>query len=197
MERKWVVCAFGDIRGFGSWTSRAANSRESKDPYIEGFYALMDAYVRTYRDVYFKRVGDGFMALKELEPTDSRGVAAFLLTLRCITRKARAGIYACRYPKPDGFRIRITCGDVYKLMVLDPNDPERQREIPEYIEYPTNAAAHLLVVNPQSICLATEGVVRALGRRRSVFRCRKLGTPSCYPKSVNREDVDTLQLLQF
>lgn len=195
--RKWAVVAFGDIRGFGNWTGRAAASREVKDPFVINFYALMDAYVLKYRDVYFKRVGDGFMALKEFSRSDSKEIADFVLSLRWITRKARQSIENCSWPSPDGFRVRLACGDVYKIMAIDPNDSKRVRRIPEYVEYPTNTPAHLLVVNPEIVCLATEGVVNAMGKHRSIFRVRKLEKPSCYPESVNREDVNGLQILKF
>lgn len=197
MQRKWVICAFGDLRGFGLWTSRAASSREVKDPFIAQFYETLQIYVRKHVDVHFKYTGDGFMAIKELAYTDSTGVCGFLKTLRDVTRKARRDVSGCNWPSPDGFRIRITCGDVYKLMVLDPNDPKRERMISEYLEYATNTAAHLLQVNPQTVALATEGVAIALGRYRSLFGVRKLGKPSFYPPSVNREDVDGLRILRF
>ena len=197
MERKWVVCAFGDIRGFGTWTSRAASSREVKDPYIEGFYALMDEYVMLHRDIYFKRVGDGFMALKEFTLPDPIGIKDFLITLRWITRKAIRGIGDCRYPRPAGFRIRIMCGDVYKIPVIDANDPERKRLIYEYVEYPTNGGAHMLEVNPEIPALASEGVVDEMGEAGKIFRVRDLKEPSCFPSSVNIQDVKGLKILSF
>ena len=197
IERRWVVCAFGDIRGFGSWTSRAASSREVKDPFVFSFYQSLQSYVHKHKDVHFKYTGDGFFALKEFSNSDSKNIALFLKTLRCATRKVRKDIRKCAWPQPDGFRIRITCGDVYRLTVVDPNDPKRKRLISEYIEYATNSAAHLLQVNPQVGALATEGVVKVLARYRSTFGVRPLGKPSRYPESVNREDVERLFILKF
>lgn len=197
MQRTWVVCAFGDIRGFGSWTSRAASSREVKDPFIQAFYETLQLYVKKHTDVHFKYTGDGFMAVKEFDHRDSKSICEFLKTLKCVTRKIKTAVSKCDWPQPDGFRIRISCGDVYKLMVLDPNDPERKRLIPEYIEYATNSASHLLQVNPETVALATEGVIKALGRYRSVFRVRDPRKPTKYPTSVNREDVEGLKVLQF
>lgn len=198
MERKWAVVAFGDIRGFGAWTSRAASSREVKDPFLLEFYAQMDAYVLKHRDVHFKRTGDGFMALREFaHGKNGKAIAEFILTLRCLTRKCRRALGECRYPRPDGFRVRIMCGDVYKIMVIDSNDPQRKRMVPEYVEYPTNGASHLLQVNPEIVALATEGVVAEMGDAGKVFRVRKLIAPSCYPTSVNKADVDGLHILKF
>ncbi len=199
MERAWIVAACGDIRGSGSWFMRAAATREVKDPFVQEFYDTLQCYVKKHQDAHFKYVGDGFMAIKEFPvgQRSGRPIAEYLGGLKCVTRKCLKAISKCSWPRPTGFRIRITCGDTYKIMVVDPNDPERKRLIPEFVEYPTNTAAHLLMVNPESVCLATEGVVRAMGRHRSPFRCRPLGTPSTYPESVNREDVNALQVLRF
>ena len=198
MERKWGICVFGDIRGFGRWTSRAANSPEVKEPFIQKFYTLMDRFIVKHRDIYFKRVGDGFMVFKEFKSEgDGRKIADFIGIIRCLTRKARSDVNKGLWPTPGGFRVRITSGDVFKILVVDENDPERKRIHPEYIEYPTNAAAHLLVVNPDQFCLVTEGVIEALGQFRSMFKIKRLKIPSCYPESVNKEDVDGLYILRL
>lgn len=197
MERTWIIVAFGDIRGFGAWTSRAANTPEVKEPFIEDFYASLQVYVDKYRDLHFKYLGDGFMVAKELDHKDSRGVYEFLKKIKLITKQSILTIRKCGYPQPSGFRIRIACGDVYKMMVIDSNDPQRKRSIPEYLDYATNKAAHLLNISPEIPCLVTENVVNALGKYRSVFRLRKLVKPSHYPESVNKVDIDGLQVLEF
>lgn len=197
MKRTWVVVAFGDIRGFGAWTSRAANSRETKDPFIQGFYDVLQGYVLKHSKVYFKYTGDGFMALQEFESKDPKQIYYFIKSLQQISKKIKKIIVNSDYPQPDGFRIRITSGDVYKISVIDPSDSERKRKVPEYVEYATNQAAHLLKVNPEIVCLATESIVKNLGKYRSFFRMRKLERPSDYPESVNRQDIETLQVLKF
>jgi len=197
LERKWVVVAFGDIRGFGLWTSRAANSPEVKEPFINDFYKTLEDYVCRHKDIHFKYMGDGFLVLQELGGRDSEGVYKFLKKVRSITKRVLLDIKRCPYPNPAGFRIRIASGDVYKRMVIDPNDPERKRKIPEYVEYATNKAAHLLMVNPELTCLITESVIKALGKYRSFFRLRKLAHPSSYPESVNKIDIDGLRILRF
>lgn len=197
MERTWVVVAFGDIRGFGLWTSRASTSQEVKEPFVESFYSSLESYVKSNKEVFFKYLGDGFMVCQEFKKTDSKKICDFLKTIQALTNKIKVDISNCGYPPPDGFRIRIAAGDVYKVYVTDPNDETRKRKIPEFLEYATNQAAHLLKVNPDIPCLATEIVVKALGKYRSVFRVRKLKQPSCYPESVNKIDIQTLKVLKF
>jgi len=197
LQRTWNITAFGDIRGFGSWTSRAAVSREIKDPFIERFYALMDEYVLKYRDVHFKREGDGFMASKKFEfGKDQKNICDFIITLKDLTLSMLKEIKNC--PEEfDGIVLRIFDGYVYEIMCVDANDPERKRRVPEYVEYSTNGASHLKEVNPEILCLATKGTVRALGKYGSVFRVRNLEQPSCYPSSLNKVDVEGLKILRF
>jgi len=199
MDRRWVIVAFGDIRGFGSWTYRGSNSREILDPFINRFYRTMKEYVRRYKGYRFKYLGDGFMVLREFtaEERTNGAVFEFVKSLIEITRKAREDVEKCAWPRPDGFRIRIVEGHACKIMVLDPNDPKRRRRIPEYVEYPINTAQRLLEVNPETLCLATEGVITALGKYRSSFRVQPLKKPSCYPRGVNREDIDGLHVIAF
>lgn len=199
MERKWVIAAFLDINGFRSWTYRAATSPEVKIQFIEDFYGVLQHYVKERLGAWSKYEGDGIITAKEFTLTergDSVAIVDFILGLRCVFRRVKRTILDSETP-PDGARIRFMDGYVYKIMVLDPNDPERKRLIPEYLEYCTNTVRGLLEVNPEIPCLATESVVRRMGKAGSVFRMRKLERPSCYPKGVNREDVDGLRILQF
>lgn len=197
MERKWIIASYGDIHGFGRWTSRARVTPEVKEPFLEKFYAIMEVYVRQNPNVYFKYLGDGFLVIRPFAATERRDVPLLnhLLSLKCLTQDIQAAIQKCGHPAPPGFRIRHADGDSYCIRVLDPNDPERKRTVYEFVEYVTNTGAHLLEINPGVATLATEGIVRALGKKRQAFRCRPLGKPSCYPKSVNREDADKLYVL--
>lgn len=199
MERKWVVAACLDISGFKKWTYRAAVSPEIKEKFLTDFYGVLQCYVKKHHGPWSKYQGDGIFIVREFheeQKKDRRSILNFILELRCLLRKTRKIIRNDEMP-PDGVRIRIMDGYVYKLMVLDPNDPKRERRIPEYVEYTMNTVKSLLEVNHEIPCLATENLVKNIGKGRSVFRVRPLGTPSSYPKGVNLEDVETLQILRF
>lgn len=194
-----MVCAFLDITGFRSWTYRAATSHEMKEEFIGNFYRALQCYVRAHRDVWAKYEGDGIIVVHEFTPAerkDGKSIRDFLLGLRCLFRKAQRSLRESEGP-PEGVRMRWISGYVYKLMVLDPNDPNRDRLIPEYLEYCTNSVRGLLEVNPEHSCVATKGLVKGAGKRRPIFRVRPLGTPSCYPKGVNKEDVDGLEIVRL
>lgn len=199
MERKWVIAAFLDITGFRSWTYRASTAPEMKEEFIGNFYTVLQGYVRANRDAWCKYEGDGLMVVREFTPAERKSkkeLRTFFLSLRLLYRKVKKSLEQSEHP-PAGVRIRMISGYVYKLMVIDPQDPERERLIPEYLEYCTNTVRGLLEVNPEIACLATKGLIAGAGKGRSVFRVRALGTPSCYPKGVNREDVDGLEIVRF
>lgn len=198
MERTWVMTAFVDLRGFGTWIYRASIPTEVKEPFIERYLDIVQAYIRSRNDIHFKYLGDGFLAIKEFTPLEKKNgmIVKFLKGIRTVTRKIMRLIDICERP-PDGVRVRITAGYAYKVMVVDPFDPERKTMVSEFIEYGINTAERLMDVNPEITCLVTEDVVKALGKRGSAFRMRPLGPPSCYPKSVNREDLEALAILKF
>ncbi len=198
MERKWIVSAFVDIRGFGTWIYRASIPAEVKEPFIEQYLNIYQAYSAKNRANHFKYLGDGFLVVKEFEKSKnkSREIFGFIKGLRCVTRKIIALIKSSD-EGPPGVRVRITEGYSYKIMLEDPFDLHRRRSVPEYIEYGINTAERLMEVNPEIICVVTEGVGKSLGKYRSFFRMRPLGTPSHTPKSVNQEDLQTLQVLRF
>lgn len=198
MQRTWIMAAFLDIRGFGTWIYRANIPREVKEPFLEEYLGIVQGYLKAQKDIHFKYLGDGFLVIKEFRPYERKNGAVFqfILDLKCVARKIIKAIKKCHQP-PDGVRVRIADGYAYKAMVIDPNDSERRVLVPEYIDYVVNMAERLMEVNADIHCVVTEGVAKSLGAYRSVFRCRKLGAPSTYPKGVNIEDLKTLEVLKF
>jgi len=199
MERTWITSAFVDLRGFGTWIYRASIPKEIKEPFIVGYLEIVQGYVKSRNDIHFKYLGDGFLAIKEftLYERKNGAIVDFIKGLRCATRKIMRLIRDCERP-PDGVRVRVTCGYAYKVMVVDPCDQTRETMVSEFIEYGINTAERLMEVNPDVLCIVTEDVAKALGRRGgSIFGMRPLGPPSFYPKSVNREDLEALAVLRF
>lgn len=199
MERKWIIASFGDIRGFGTWEYRAATTPEIKEPFILKFYETMQSYLRKHNDIHFKYGGDGFLVIREFNNKKklTSEVYDHLNGLKCLTNKSKEDIRSVIYPSLEGFRIRHFEGHAYKLKVIDPNDPNRIRMTEEFVGYVINAARRLLDVNPEINCLATEGIAKVLGKKNGCFKIKPLGKPSHYPRSVNREDIESLQILRW
>lgn len=199
MERTWVIVSMLDITGFRSWTYRAGTYPEIKEHFIQSFYRVLQCYVKNHPDTWIKYEGDGLLVIREFgvnERKKKKPLITHLLGLRGLLRKVLKVIRTSENA-PENVRIRHIGGYAYKFMVLDPNDVERKRMIPEFLEYCTNTVRGLLDVNPEIRCLATEDLVKTLGKGRSSFRVRSLGKPSCYPKGINSEDIEGLKILKF
>lgn len=192
-----MVAAFLDLKGFRTWSYRAAIAPEIKEKFITEFYFALQNYVKNHHGSWSKYEGDGIITVREFNDSqrkDRRSVLNFILELLFLLKKVKK-VLSESENSPDGVRIRIVDGYVYKLMVLDPNDPFRKRLIPEYLEYCTNTVRGLLEVNPNIPCLVTENLVRNLGKNS--LKIRSLIRPSCYPKGVNKEDVDGLKIIDI
>lgn len=192
------MSAFVDLRGFGTWIYRASIPIEVKEPFIDGYLAIVQDYVRSRNDIHFKYLGDGFLVIKEFPNLEKKidAIVDFITGLRAVTQNIIRLIKTCERP-PDGVRVRISAGYAYKVMVVDPCDPKRETMAAEFIEYSINTAERLMEVNPDILCIVTEDVAKALGNKGSVFGMRKLGSPSFHPKGVNREDLEALAVLRF
>lgn len=197
MERKWVVAAFLDITGFRSWLYRASTAPEDKQRFIDNFYGVLQRYVKRHSIPWSKYMGDGILTIREFlahEREDKRSILKFILELKALYEQCESVLKLKGTPK--ALRIRIMDGYVFKLMVLDPHDQQRKRTIPEYIEYCINTVRGLLEVNPDVPCLATEGIAKVLKPAKGL-KIQRLKNPSCYPRGINREDVDGLHILNF
>lgn len=191
-----MICAVGDIRGFGTWASRPAVTVEIQEPFLNNFYDAMENHVRLRLDSNFKYLGDGFQVIKEMDLLSRRNgaVVKFMNDLKGVVHDSLFAINRSPEPAPHGFRMRWFSGFVFKRMALDPNDQERKRRIPEYVGYAINTAHRMLEVNPEIPHLC-DGKLGA--GKRSFFRMRPLRKPSSYPRGVDREDVDALRVIQF
>lgn len=198
MERVWIVSAFVDLRGFGTWIYRASIPREIKEPFIENYLEEVQNFLKNSKDIHFKYLGDGFLVIKEFNANEKKNGAVFdfICELRDVTKKIKILTENCSHPLT-GVRIRISEGYAYKIKVLDPSDKDRKRLISEFIEYSINTAERLMEVNPEIICIVTEGVARSLGTKRESFKPLKLKNPSSYPNGVNVEDIHGLTILKF
>lgn len=194
MERTCVIVAFGDVAGFNPWIRRGSNAPEVISEFVEKFYAEMQNFVKSHKHIQIKYLGDGFMILKELKPTCTKGtcVATFVTDVAQLARRLSRIVKKCEFPPPEGFRIRIAHGHVSKIQVLDPVDPERKRKIWEFIGYSVNLAQKLLDVAPNILLVLHESAVKVLGRQKTGFRLRRFVGAKERPRGVDNEDIEGL-----
>lgn len=192
MERKWVICAFGDILGFGIWSRRAANTPEIRDPFIKKFYEEIDAFVKR-NNFYVKYLGDGLMILHEIPISGNSDVEKFLLEIKRFTKQMNSIIKKCAWPSPEGFRTRVVIGHVDKITVTDPSD--RSRNIGEYVGYSINLAQRLLEVRPNIPLICHESVLKVLNQKRFHMKFKKIAGLIDRKRGVDVEDIATLWMV--
>lgn len=186
MERKRVLVAFGDIRGFRKWTIRAMNAPEIAGTLIKGVYELFEAF--SHRTGYYvKYLGDGILIVKELGPGHNCGTARRFMhdvheLAEAVSEKLK-GVY----PRPDGFRIRETCGHVWKryslLWVRG-----RPMRCAEYIGYAINMAQALLSAYPEILHICHEANLELIGQKKNGFSSEHLSPPNERRHGVDPQD---------
>src|SRR6185436_3907633 len=102
MERSYIVSAFIDLRGFGTWIYRASIPKEIKEPFIMGYLDIVQIFIKERNDLHFKYLGDGFLAIKEIGTFENRDIAIrdFITGLIGVTKKILKLLKDCNHP-PD------------------------------------------------------------------------------------------------
>lgn len=197
MERSCVIVAFGDVAGFNPWIRRGMNSPEVIHPFIEAFFAEVQSFLNLHPDVQVKYLGDGIMILKELKPTCNRGTCAarFMRDTVALCKRLNGIVRGCEMP-PDGWRMRWTYGHVSKILVLDPADPKRQRQVWEFIGYAINLAQKLLEVCPSVMMMFHESVFQIPGTLKLGFRFTRHNEVPKPPRGVDPEDIAGLRVVR-
>lgn len=190
MERKRVLVAFGDILGFGTWTKRAVHSPEDLHDLINFVYDEFELFTEE-SGWYVKFLGDGIMVVRELSNGHNCGITVEFMK-RCYEFSVRVheGILSS-YPRPDGFRLRMTAGYVWKRRSVQRSRTGR-RAFPEYIGYPVNLAQRLLEVSPETLCICHDTVRAIVGERKMGIRFERMENRKEILRGVDPEDVQGL-----
>lgn len=190
MERKRIIAAFGDIRGFRKWILRANNSPENAGDLMEAIYLLFEDFTRR-SGAYVKFMGDGFLAIIELRTGHNCGVARELLgDMHQLTADV-VNLMKPVYPRPDGFRVRVAAGHVWKRMTLKKLHGKILRH-PEYIGYAVNMAQSLLYVYPEIECICHESIIELIGPKKHGLLFTRLAPPKERRHGVDPQDFEGL-----
>jgi class 3 adenylate cyclase len=177
MQRKRVLVAFGDVRGFRKWTQRALNAPEIASDMIDRIYKHFESFAVDTR-YWVKLLGDGIMIVQELHPSGHNcGLARrFLRDTHTLARSVSDEIQKV-YPRPDGFRIRNTSGYVWKRPTVH-QYKEKHSKHSEYIGYAVNLAQSLLYVLPEVEAVCHESLVEMIGDKRQGLTFEQLEPPT-------------------
>lgn len=146
---------------------------------------------------YVKFLGDGLMMVREMGGGHNCGVTMkFLQDAESLTHRIEE-IIRVHWPRPDGFRIRVTSGHVWKRMATIRSGGRRQTiRLPEYIGYSVNLAQRLLEVQPTIACICDESIPEILGPKKQKLSLERMGTPKERPRGVDPEDLERLWIFR-
>jgi len=114
-ERVHVLAAFGDITNFRGYTRKLSDDPTQKNRFLKDFDELLDDF--EFRSGYFlKDLSDGFLCIKKIQGRNGSCVVKFLNDLLIFNDQINFLIKSQKYPRPDGFRIRVTAGHVTQKM---------------------------------------------------------------------------------
>lgn len=195
-NRKHVLVAFGDISDFASWTRRGSNSPEEFKSFMVQVYREFIRF-RNGSGYFVKLIGDGLMAIKELAPKYSISDATSLLCHSYeLTTSIEKIIEGTEYPRPNGFRIRIVAGYVWKLTATHTKNEKRKQT--DYLGYSINLAARLLEVERKVPCLCHQSVKEILnGFKKPIIKFGKVKRPPICPRGIDAEDLEALWSFEY
>ena len=192
-HRRHVLVAFGDISDFASWTKRGSNSPEEFKSFMIQVYREFIRF-RNGSGYFVKLIGDGLMAIKELSPKNAVSDTIAILQHSCkLADSINKTIAKTRYPRPNGFRIRIVAGHVWKLTATHTKDEKRKQT--DYLGYSINLASRLLEVDRAIPCLCHQSVNETIDREDHLglkIKFMKVKKPTHCPRGVDVEDMEAL-----
>lgn len=179
-----IILMFGDIRGFRIWTRRVGHASQS-------FKNLMHPSIKEWTSLknkgyLVKVLGDGFMAVKDMKKGHNCKLAlSFIEDALEMSQFMTHIIKNHNYPRPDGFRVRISSGEVAKF---------KSGKRVDYLGALVNITKDLLLVKPEVPCIAHESVKELLdGKKSSHIKFEKVVIPSTLiSRGVEKEDLDAL-----
>lgn len=190
MERKKVIAAFGDIRGFRKWTLRAMNTPEVSSAFIEEVYRHFETFSQSTNN-FVKYLGDGILIIKELGNGHNCGNArSFLQEIYTLNTQVHDALKKV-WPRPEGFRVRVACGHVWKRYTLKRIRGHHVRH-PEYIGYPVNMAQSLLYVYPEIPTICHESITELIGTKTNGLVFERLPAPKERRHGVDPQDFHGL-----
>lgn len=180
-----AIIVFGDIRGFSTWEQKAANPDVEFKPLMNRFDAMVDK-LETATGWFTKNLGDGYMQVVELPAGHSCGLAAKLMEAHWQFGAAMTTMFKkSPWPRPDGFRIRVASGHIWK----------KEGSKHDYVGRYCNMTHKLLRVSPDKFFLCHQSFVELMTRsqtNRAGFCYAKAEADRRIPDGVLKADATAL-----
>ena len=184
MQRTRIICAFADVTKFGSYAKIASRDPEAFEKFVRDIYNAFASY-RGESEHFVKYLGDGFLAIATLVQGHNCQLAVkFLCELHELQDEVNRLIKDLPgFPKPDGFRVRVAAGQVFKIKVSD-------GEV-DFVGYAMNLAARLLRVCPDVPLICHESVKDIIGKKDHIV-FQKINAHRHTLDGVEQEDLHAL-----
>lgn len=181
-----AIVVFGDIRGFSVWEQSVTRPEIEFKPLMNCFDAMVDEF-EAKTGYFTKNLGDGYMQIVELQ-ADTHDCIPALRVLKETVKFATSVQTVIRkspWPRPDGFRVRVSSGHVWK----------KQGNKTDYVGRHVNLAHKLLRVSPQTEFLAHQSFLELMARRQTHeigVKFAKLPPDRRIPDGVLKADMNAL-----
>jgi len=189
-SRKHVLALVGDVTGFGRWARKCAEDPAGYRRFMAHLYDAFLAY-RNQTGGFIKLVGDGLLAVHELESGHEPAIAErVFLNAFHLKKIIRHSIMGQMFPRPDGFRVRLVGGYVWKIILR-----MGEETLVDYNGYWINAGFRYLSVHKDRPFVAHTGAVELLPQdfdAREKFVRIRLPSDDRTPDGLDREDMAEL-----
>ena len=183
---KRILVIFGDIIGFKSWMKRSG-----RDNLEYTFKRIAEQWkVFRHKADMFKPLGDGFVAVYEINWRNRKSMAAWVLKSTIeMCRNIDEIIESSLGPRPAGFRVRLAEGD--GLMY---SEVCSKGEVHDYISYYINMAKELLAFREDIPIIVHENLKELLnGRSRKMgIQFKRIRRPHIENTDIFEEDLGML-----
>lgn len=188
-ERIHVLAAFGDIRGFGSYTQRITDDQSQIVPFLKKYDEVI-AVFEAQHDYFFKHLGDGFLCVSKISGKNGAHTIKFLSDLWNLLKAIERLIARTKSPRPDGYRIRVAAGHVYQTYRLDGSI--------DFRGYHINLASKMLQIEKENHPFVVHESAKQLMSKHEADRAglsfKLLPPPQLrrYPEGIYKEDMSEL-----
>lgn len=152
-ERIHVVAAFGDLRGFGSYTQRITDDASQIIPFLDKYDDVITGF-EAKNDYFLKHLGDGFLCVAKTNGEKGATTVRFLCDLWALLGSLHRHIRRTKSPRPDGYRIRVAAGHVFQAVRLDGSV--------DFRGYHINLAAKMLQIEKETFPFVVHESARQL-----------------------------------
>jgi hypothetical protein len=188
-ERVHVLAAFGDIRGFGSYTQRITDDQSQIIPFLSKYDDVVMQF-EARNDYFLKHLGDGFLCVAKTNGEKGVTTVRFLSDLWELLGILQRLISRTKSPRPDGYRVRVAAGHVYQAVRLDGSI--------DFRGYHINLAAKMLQIEKEKHPFVVHESAKQLMSKsqieRAGLRFKLLPPPELrrHPDGIYKKDMEEL-----